>query len=306
MGSSTDLPPDGYFRRTMKGTTGQRLLSTKMAEIRHFWDYNNFNKGQRVHYIPSTNNVSKSRNTLTLYLLPLTSINLLYLLYLSTIWLFSAIFCDNNPLQQAAFKVQQASEVTSGQKRSQKFMSVATYFSNRSCRHGHFERYLKDDRCAVCRRLYDQEREYDSEKSKKRRERDPEKYRARQRDRYDQKRKQYLAQKSEYDRLNRDKRSAIGAKRRADKLNATPPWLTVWQLLEMQHMYTKARKLREKTGYDYHVDHILALRGRTPEGYRFSGLHVPWNLQLLESRENIRKNSIIDLDWVILPPYRGI
>ena len=74
-------------------------------------------------------------------------------------------------------------------------------------------------------------------------------------------------------------------KRKLAKLNRTPFWLNDGQLLEMQSIYKYCASLRA-TGLDYEVDHIVPLQGRT-----VSGLHAPWNLQVITASANASKGN---------------
>ena len=76
-------------------------------------------------------------------------------------------------------------------------------------------------------------------------------------------------------------------KRHTAKLNRTPPWLNDGQLLEIESIYIYCSALR-RTGLNYHVDHIVPLQGKT-----VSGLHVPWNLQVLPAKMNMQKGNRI-------------
>lgn len=79
------------------------------------------------------------------------------------------------------------------------------------------------------------------------------------------------------------------AKRHAQKLQATPPWLTKEQKAEIRAIYVECRRLQEETGVAHNVDHIHPLQGAT-----VCGLHVPWNLQILTQVENCAKhNSLV-------------
>ena len=80
--------------------------------------------------------------------------------------------------------------------------------------------------------------------------------------------------------------NALRAKRDARKLNATPKWMTQAQFKAIAEIYIEARRLQGVDGIRRHVDHIYPLQGRT-----CSGLHVPWNLQILTAEENLKKSN---------------
>jgi 5-methylcytosine-specific restriction endonuclease McrA len=109
--------------------------------------------------------------------------------------------------------------------------------------------------------------------------------------------KQYWENKSlrerklAYKRSNVDKYNALDAKRRAKKFNATPSWLSQEQLEEIECFYSTARAFKMYTGEAYCVDHIIPLQGEM-----VSGLHVPWNLQVLTEADNISKKNKLFLE----------
>lgn len=92
-----------------------------------------------------------------------------------------------------------------------------------------------------------------------------------------------------YRESNPIKRIALNAKRRAAKQKATPSWLSKDQLEQIQALYYRAKELEKLDGISRHVDHIVPLRGRN-----VSGLHVPWNLQILTAFENVSKGNRVN------------
>lgn len=69
------------------------------------------------------------------------------------------------------------------------------------------------------------------------------------------------------------------SKFRADKLKRTPKWLTPLDKIKIKEMY-------KNCPIGYHVDHIVPLKGKN-----VSGLHVPYNLQYLPIKVNLKKSN---------------
>lgn len=96
----------------------------------------------------------------------------------------------------------------------------------------------------------------------------------------------YYRQNKESYYKNKELRAYHQAKRRASKLNATPNWLSNYELDLIKWVYTAARKAEEHYGEPYHVDHIVPLQGEN-----VCGLHVPWNLRVIPARDNMSKGN---------------
>ena len=87
-----------------------------------------------------------------------------------------------------------------------------------------------------------------------------------------------------YRKTNKAKRAFLERKRQVSKKNRTPSWLTSFDLLKMECLYQVAAMRTRESGFMWHVDHVVPLQGKT-----VSGLHVPWNLQVIPANENLRK-----------------
>lgn len=100
------------------------------------------------------------------------------------------------------------------------------------------------------------------------------------------KRAYMLEYNKKYTEANRGKYNAKAIKRHAAKLQRTPKRLSKDHLLEIEAIYTKASELTRSTGIRMNVDHIVPLQGKN-----VSGLHVPWNLQIITEKANNKKRN---------------
>lgn len=91
-------------------------------------------------------------------------------------------------------------------------------------------------------------------------------------------------------KANPDKCNAGNARYRAAKLKATPPWLTQVHWVQINEFYSLAKELQwlSDPNDPLQVDHIIPLQGEN-----VSGLHVPWNLQILPKSKNSGKRNRI-------------
>jgi hypothetical protein len=102
----------------------------------------------------------------------------------------------------------------------------------------------------------------------------------------EEKHERYSVQHKEWCAANRSKRNAAGAKVRASRKLRIPSWLTEDQYEQIQMFYTAAEALTKEIGIEFEVDHIIPLNGKI-----VSGLHVPWNLQVITAEENLLKSN---------------
>lgn len=91
---------------------------------------------------------------------------------------------------------------------------------------------------------------------------------------------------------NKDKVNASSIRKKAARLRATPIWAD-HSIIE--RIYSEATILSEKTGREYHVDHIVPLRAKL-----VCGLHWEKNLQILERHDNLIKSN---LWWPDMPSW---
>jgi len=174
------------------------------------------------------------------------------------------------------------------------------YFTGKPCKHGHIENRLVSNRgCVSClsNRTFDWKQLNKDRLSKYRKdyhltnlEDQREKGRIRANKYYYENYEVVLEKQREFGRRYSKENPHIyqiaNAKRRAARLNRTPIWLTDADHAEIRHIYKVAAQRTKKTGIEWHVDHIIPLRGKN-----VSGLHVPGNLKVVPALDNFRKGN---------------
>lgn len=93
-----------------------------------------------------------------------------------------------------------------------------------------------------------------------------------------------IAAKKKYKEDNPAKTRADTVKRRANKMQRTPAWLTAEDYWIIEQAYELAARRTKIFGFAWHVDHVIPLQGKY-----VSGLHVPTNLQVIPWRDNVAK-----------------
>jgi hypothetical protein len=76
------------------------------------------------------------------------------------------------------------------------------------------------------------------------------------------------------------------ARRKHAQSKRTPVWLTADEFWMMEQAYALAALRTKMLGFSWQVDHILPLQGSL-----VSGLHVPYNLQVIPQADNVRKSN---------------
>ena len=166
------------------------------------------------------------------------------------------------------------------------------YFTGKPCHKGHIAfRYTKTGHCNDCVT----ERSRSAEKVEYRKKYKKENYKAileKNKALYAKNPDQYRRYHKEYQQKNaeilRPKNSARAMKRIAAKLQRTPHWLTDDENWMIDQAYELAAFRRKTTGFSWDVDHIVPLQGKL-----VSGLHVPWNLQVIPASMNRSKGNKI-------------
>jgi hypothetical protein len=185
-----------------------------------------------------------------------------------------------------------------------KALGLKRYFTGMPCKHGHIaDRLVSNGTCMNCSnsRCLDwqkKNREKCNANFARHVAKDPDAYKAKARAAYQEDKARRLAVVAAWASANLEKSRLIKArwkkrhpengaaytnKRRAQKLNATPPWA---DLAAIAVIYAECARITKETGIEHHVDHIVPLKGK-----RVCGLHVPWNLQIITAHENCSKNN---------------
>jgi len=106
---------------------------------------------------------------------------------------------------------------------------------------------------------------------------------------YAKNREQRIVASLAWQKNNPGKANAKNKFYKLSKKQRTPPWLTEQHKAQIAMFYEAAAKLTKELGIKFEVDHIMPLNGKDS-----SGLHVPWNLQVITKVENNKKSNKVE------------
>jgi 5-methylcytosine-specific restriction endonuclease McrA len=157
-----------------------------------------------------------------------------------------------------------------------------TRYEGLPCKYGHGNtRYVANQDCVECRRLRKNEARKKTQKYGKRGRpkstRTPEEIKESIR----------RASKKYWNKPeNAGKRAAKRVRYKASKIQRTPKWVSQEETEKIKSLYEKAIQKTKETGIQWHVDHIIPLKGKI-----VSGLHVLNNLQIITAQDNLQKGN---------------
>ncbi len=191
----------------------------------------------------------------------------------------------------------------------------------KSCKNAREEKYREENR-EILRIRSKEQRIKNPGANREWRKKNPDRFRANQKRYKDKNRKEIRKKGLEYYHNNRERQLALSkkrrdenpekehkrckkyrqenkgtintktARRRAAQLQRTPSWLTEEHLKQIKDVYNEAARLTKETGVAHEVDHVFPLQGDD-----ISGLHVPWNLQILQKPVHVFKgNRLLEED----------
>ena len=173
-----------------------------------------------------------------------------------------------------------------------KLAGAVRYYTGKPCKHGHIdERLVSNQTCCACNRLkVSNWQKANPDKAKANsdlwRKRHPGVAAQRTKDWYYANPEQHKATMRTMFETNPHLRARLSSTARSAKLNRTPSWLTDDDKWWIDEIYDLAAVRTKITGVQWHVDHIIPLRGKT-----VSGFHVPSNLQVIPWIDNLKKGN---------------
>jgi hypothetical protein len=202
----------------------------------------------------------------------------------SKIRYFTGLLCKNNHIAERYVSTHQCSDcVTSSRpayvpvikdihpRTTAKLTNQMTYNTGSACSEGHVvDRYTSTGNCITCHALY-----YSSEEQKLKQH----EYRGLSKDKK-------AAYDKEFDKNNKEYRSALKSENRAKRINRKASWDNEFTRFVFEEAIHLAAIRKNATGYAWHVDHVIPLNGKL-----VSGLHVWNNFAVIPAAQNMSKGN---------------